>query len=113
MQSKEILRRLKAQRNPKTVAGMARFGINPRYAYGISIPTLRGSARQAGCARLWLMTTNDNLNTLRFYQKRGFVLVSVHRNAVMKSRQLKPEIPLTGNDGIPLRDEIELEMILD
>ena len=48
MQSKEILRQLKAQRNPKTVAGMARFGINPRYAYGISIPTLRGSARQAG-----------------------------------------------------------------
>ncbi len=70
-------------------------------------------ARQAGCMRLWLMATNDNLNALRFYQKRGFVLVSVHRNAVMKSRQLKPQIPLTGNDGIPLRDEIELEMILE
>jgi 3-methyladenine DNA glycosylase AlkD len=48
MQSKEILRQLKAQRNPKNVAGMARFGINPRHAYGISIPTLRGIARQAG-----------------------------------------------------------------
>jgi hypothetical protein len=24
----------------------------------------------------------------------------------------KPEIPLAGNDGIPLRDEIELEKIL-
>jgi ribosomal protein S18 acetylase RimI-like enzyme len=70
-------------------------------------------ARQAGCTRLWLITTNDNLNALRFYQKRGFVLVSVHRNAVIKSRQLKPEIPLTGNDGIPLRDEIELEMLLE
>jgi hypothetical protein len=32
---------------------------------------------------------------------------------VLKSRQLKPEIPLTGNDGIPLRDEIELEMLLE
>jgi hypothetical protein len=65
----------------------------------------------ANCTRF--ATTNDNLNALRFYQKRGFVLVSVHRNAVIKSRQLKPEIPLTGNDGIPLRDEIELEMLLE
>ena len=57
-------------------------------------------------------TTNDNLNALRFYQKRGFVLVAVHRNAMEQARKLKPEIPLIGNDGIPLRDEIELEMLL-
>ncbi len=69
-------------------------------------------ARQAGCARLWLITTNDNLDALRFYQKRGFVLVAVHRNAVEESRKCKPQIPLIGNDGIPLRDEIELEMVL-
>jgi GNAT superfamily N-acetyltransferase len=69
-------------------------------------------ARQAGCTRLWLITTNDNLSALRFYQKRGFVLVAVHRDALEKSRQLKPQIPLIGKDGIPLRDEIELEMVL-
>ena len=49
---------------------------------------------------------------MRFYQKRGFVLVAVHRNALAESRRLKPEIPLIGIDDIPLRDEIELEMEL-
>jgi hypothetical protein len=49
---------------------------------------------------------------LRFYQKRGFVLVAVHRNALERSRQIKPEIPHVGLHGIPLRDEIELEMRL-
>ncbi len=70
-------------------------------------------ARYFGCRRLWLITTNDNLNALRFYQKRGFVLVAVHKNALEVSRKLKPEIPLVGMDGIPLRDEIELEMMVD
>ena len=63
--------------------------------------------------RVWLITTNDNLNALRFYQKRGFCLVAVHRNSLEQSRQLKPEIPQTGFHGIPLRDEIELEMLLN
>ena len=69
-------------------------------------------AIKSGCRRLWLVTTNDNLNALRFYQKRGFELVSVHRNAVASARRLKPEIPLIGADGIPVRDEIELELML-
>jgi ribosomal protein S18 acetylase RimI-like enzyme len=76
------------------------------------IEAVKKVARAAKCKRLWLITTNDNLNALRFYQKRGFVLVAVHRNALAISRQLKPEIPLLGADGIPLRDEIEFEMIL-
>jgi ribosomal protein S18 acetylase RimI-like enzyme len=70
-------------------------------------------ARQSGCRRLWLITTNDNLNALRFYQKRGYALAALHRNALEQSRKIKPEIPLVGNDGIPLRDEIELEMMLE
>ena len=69
-------------------------------------------ATSAGCKRLWLITTNDNTVALRFYQKRGFNLTAVYRNAVDESRKLKPEIPLTGIDGIPIRDEIELEMKL-
>jgi len=77
------------------------------------IEAVRDIAINSGCKRLWLITTNDNMNALRFYQKRGFVLVAVHRNALEVSRRLKPEISLIGNDGIPLRDEIELEMILD
>lgn len=69
-------------------------------------------ARQAGCRRLWLTTTNDNLRALRFYQRRGMALVAVHRNAVEVSRRLKPQIPPIGLDGIPLRDELELELML-
>jgi DNA-3-methyladenine glycosylase I len=64
------------------------------------------------CSRLWLITTNDNLPALRFYQKRGFCLVAVHPGAMDAARRLKPSIPLVGRDGIPLRDEIELEMAL-
>jgi DNA-3-methyladenine glycosylase I len=66
-----------------------------------------------GCKRLWLITTNDNTAALRFYQKLGFRLVAVHRNAIEKSRELKPEIPIVGMDGIPIRDEVELELRLD
>jgi len=63
-----------------------------------------------GCARLWVITTNDNIDALRFYQRRGFCLAAVHRGAVDDSRgRLKPEIPVTGAYGIPLRDEIELD----
>ncbi|MGA9348116.1 MAG: GNAT family N-acetyltransferase [Anaerolineae bacterium] len=69
-------------------------------------------AASAKCKRLWLITTNDNTAALRFYQKRGFSLVAVHRNALEQSRRLKPEIPLVGTNGIPLRDEIELELLL-
>ena len=76
------------------------------------INAVRTVAENANCRRLWLITTNDNTHALRFYQKRGFSLVAVHRNAIEKSRELKPEIPLTGNDDIPLRDEIELEILL-
>lgn len=70
-------------------------------------------ANQAGCNRIWVITTNDNLPALRFYQKRGFHLVAIHQNALDYSRTLKPEIPQKGLDGIPLRDEIELELILN
>jgi GNAT superfamily N-acetyltransferase len=77
------------------------------------IEAVRDIAIKSGCRRLWLITTNDYMNALRFYQKRGFVLVAVHRNALELSRNLKPEIPMIGNDGIPLLDEIELEMILN
>ena len=58
-------------------------------------------------------STNDNIDALRFYQKAGFGIVAVHRHAVTLSRRLKPEIPLAGENGIPIRDEIELELVLD
>ena len=69
-------------------------------------------AREAGRRRLWLVTTNDNLEALKFWQKRGYVLVAVHRNAIAKARRVKPQIPITGLHGIAIRDEIELEKII-
>jgi ribosomal protein S18 acetylase RimI-like enzyme len=69
-------------------------------------------ARKHSCNRVFLITTNDNLNALGFYQKRGFELVSIKRGAVNESRKIKPSISLIGMNNIPLRDEIELEMSL-
>lgn len=70
-------------------------------------------ARAQRLRRLWLVTTNDNLDALRFYQRRGMRLVAVHRGAVDAARRLKPSIPLVGDHGIPLHDELELEIRLD
>lgn len=70
------------------------------------------AAREAGCRRLFLITTNDNLNALRFYQKRGFRLAAVYPGAVNEARKIKPQIPPFSEDGIPIQDELELEMDL-
>lgn len=69
-------------------------------------------AEARGCSRILLITTNDNLRALAFYQKRGFVMAALHRNAVDESRKIKPSIPLIAENGIPIRDEIEMEMRL-
>lgn len=67
-------------------------------------------AAERGIDRLWLITTNDNVDALRFYQRRGFRLTSIDRGAVDRSRAThKPTIPLVGAYGIPIRDELELE----
>jgi GNAT superfamily N-acetyltransferase len=67
-------------------------------------------AVRQGCGRLWLVTTNDNVDALRFYQRRGFRLAALRRGAVDDGRaRLKPEIPTVGDYGIPLRDELELD----
>jgi GNAT superfamily N-acetyltransferase len=74
------------------------------------LAAVRAIAVEAGCRRLWLITTNDNMDALRFYQRRGFRLAVLRAGAVDDSRAgLKPEIPVVGNHGIPIRDEIELE----
>jgi len=72
----------------------------------------RAAAAAANCRRLWLVTTNDNLPALRFYQKRGWRITAVHAGAIEESRRLKPSIPPIGDNGIPIRDEIELELPL-
>lgn len=62
----------------------------------------------AGIAELRVSTTNDNLDALRFYQRRGFRLMAVWPGAVDQARNLKPAIPLIGHYGIPIRDRLDL-----
>ncbi|GIO24868.1 GNAT family N-acetyltransferase [Oceanobacillus sp. J11TS1] len=61
-----------------------------------------------GVKLISLVTTNDNLNALKFYQKRGYKIEAVFTDAVKKAREIKSSIPLIGNDGIPINDEIKL-----
>ena len=66
-----------------------------------------------GCRRLWLVTTNDNLHALGFYQRRGLRLCALHAGALDRDRALKPELPeINPGNGIPLRDLLELELPL-
>lgn len=76
------------------------------------IEAVRARVVGMGCQRLWLVTTNDNLNALGFYQKLGFRLADLRPGAVDEARKIKPEIPLVGESGIPIHDEIELEIHL-
>jgi len=73
---------------------------------------VKAAARTADCKRLWLITTNDNIDAIRHYQRRGFTIATVHASALIHSRKLKPSIPEIGAYGIPVRDEIEFEMSL-
>jgi GNAT superfamily N-acetyltransferase len=62
-----------------------------------------------GAARIWVVTTNDNLDALAFYQRRGFVLSAVRIGAIDEARRtLKPALPVLGEHGIEMHDEIEL-----
>ena len=76
------------------------------------IETVKNTAKDLKCHRLWLITTNDNLSAIEFYKKRGFTLAAVHKDAIAESRKLKPQIPLLGKNGIPIKDEIEFEIRL-
>jgi GNAT superfamily N-acetyltransferase len=76
------------------------------------LAAVENAVRAAGACRLWLITTNDNVDALRFYQRRGFRLTRLHAGAVDEARRLKPTIPAIGEYGIPIHDEIVLEKAL-
>jgi ribosomal protein S18 acetylase RimI-like enzyme len=63
-------------------------------------------ARRTAARRIWLVTTNDNIRAIRFYQRWGMDLVAFVHDAVAASREVKPSIPMTGSDGIPVRHEL-------
>lgn len=83
----------------------------PRHGAGTAlIKRVREIAHESGICKLIVVTTNDNTTALRFYQKFGFDISEIRFGAVTRSRVIKPEIPLKGDDGIPIRHEIVLEM---
>ena len=69
-------------------------------------------AKRQNCTRLKLITTNDNIKGLEFYQRKGFVFSNIYKNAIENSRKIKPQIPMFADNGLPIRDEIEFEMKL-
>ena len=82
----------------------------------VNAPIVLQRCRDATFARAaadWVITINDNLDALRFYQRRGMRLVAVRPGAVDEARRLKPSIPVIGAQGIPIHDELELELRLD
>lgn len=74
---------------------------------GALIEALVGAMREQGASRVWLVTTNDNLDAIRVYQRHGFRLTELHPGGVDRSRRdLKPEIPVMGQNGIEMHDEL-------
>ncbi|HEX5395821.1 MAG TPA: GNAT family N-acetyltransferase [Candidatus Limnocylindria bacterium] len=85
-----------------------------RGAGTILLQTAWQVAAASGHHRLWLVTTNDNLDALHFYLRHGMRVAAVHPGAVDGDRELKPEIPANnGENGIAIRDLIELELTID
>lgn len=70
------------------------------------------AARERSARRLRLTTSNDNLRALALYQKRGWRIIAVYPGMIDRYREREPAIPVIGLNGIPLHDEIELELRL-
>lgn len=87
--------------------------LTPNNGIGSSlIERIIDQAKSEKYSRLWLMTSNDNIDAMKFYQKRGFVFAAIHKNGIEQSRQLGQRIPILGSYGIPVLDEIEFEYTL-
>ena len=77
------------------------------------VEAVKHEAKKREIQKIVLITTNDNINAIKFYQKRGFDMVHSFHDALDVSRKLKPEIPLIGENSIPLRHEIEFELYIN
>ncbi|OBA05048.1 GNAT family N-acetyltransferase [Bacillus subtilis] len=71
------------------------------------------TAKQTHCQRIKLITTNDNVHAMEFYQKRGYQFTELFPNAVEKARRMKAEIPEKAENGILIRDEILFSKVID
>ena len=76
------------------------------------LETVLEDANREDLKKIFVYTTNDNVDALRFYQKRGFVIQNVYIDQIVNSRKIKPEISTIGEYGIPIRDDFELRLDL-
>ena len=107
----------------ETIIGLVTYKINGNECEIISLDSLKENqgigtglvnkvieiATKVKCTKIKLITTNDNINAIRFYQKRGFDMVRIYYNALVSARKIKPSIPMIGEFNIPLKHEIEFE----
>jgi GNAT superfamily N-acetyltransferase len=84
----------------------------PRRGIGTALIEAIVAGLDSDFQTLRLTTTNDNLDALRFYQRRGFRLHALRPGAVDETRRRKPSIPATGDYGLPIRDEMDLVLDL-
>lgn len=110
----------------ETIIGLVTYEINSNECEIMSLDSLKEKegigttlvnkvieiATKVKCTKIKLITTNDNINAIRFYQKRGFDMVCIYHNALDISRKIKPSIQMIGEFNIPLKHEIEFEMNL-
>ncbi|MHB8806372.1 MAG: GNAT family N-acetyltransferase, partial [Anaerolineaceae bacterium] len=88
--------------------------LQPELGIGtLLLDAVKQIALKNGCVEMVLFTTNDNTTALRFYQKYGFYLEELIKNGVASDRNIKPEIPLKADNGIPIRDYLFLKMRLE
>ena len=86
----------------------------PRHGVGRAlVECCFAEARATRCRRLWLVTTNNNIAAIAFYQRLGMNLCALHRQAVQLSRELKPTIPVRDASGVPIDHELEFELLLE
>ena len=89
------------------------LGVLPRYqCCGIGsrlIKKVEGEARRLRKSKVFVSTSNDDLPALGFYQSHGFQIYQVNPNVIAE----KHAKVLRGIGGLPVRDELRLQKVLN
>ena len=89
------------------------LGVLPRYQYcGLGsrlIKKVENEARRLGKGKLLVSTSNDDLPALGFYQSHGFQIYQVTPSVIAE----KHEKILVGIGGLPVKDELRLQKMLN
>ena len=81
--------------------------VTPGHGVGTALLAAARTVADARSQRLWLITTNENIRAIAFYQRQGMDMVALHRNFVDVVRRHKPGVDKSTTDGIPFKHAIE------